>query len=108
MPESTPESCELCQRDNLPLTRHHLIPQTRHKNRRNKREFSRSEVRSRLAMLCEPCHANVHVHFTNKELERRLNTVEALRQEPVIQKFSRWIGRKPAGFKPASRPIHYR
>lgn len=108
MSERDNEACELCGRAKLPLTRHHLIPQTRHKNRRNKRDFSRSEVRTRLAMLCEPCHANVHVHYSNKELERRLNTVEALRQEPVIVKFSRWIARKPAGFKPVSRPIHYR
>jgi hypothetical protein len=102
------ERCELCERDVAEITRHHLIPQTRHSNRRNKRDFERSEVRGRIAMLCRPCHGNVHATFSNKELERRLNTVEALRAEPAIERFTSWIQRRPDGTKVTFSRNQYR
>ena len=48
--------CGLCGREPERLTRHHLIPRTRHANRRNKRDFDRDEVQARVAWLCRPCH----------------------------------------------------
>lgn len=101
-------TCELCERAVETLTRHHLIPQSRHHKRRNKRRFDRVEVRARIAFLCRPCHANVHATFTNKELEERLNTIEALRREPAIERFTRWIRRRPDGTKVPFRRTHYR
>jgi len=89
--------CELCQRQVRNLTRHHLIPQTRHNNRRNKREFDRSDVKLRIARLCRPCHAHVHATINNKRLEREFNTVEALAAHPEIARFVAWIGRRPDG-----------
>src|ERR1051326_1168751 len=49
-------SCQLCGRRVSMLTRHHLIPRTRHANKRNKREFERKEVKRRIAWLCRACH----------------------------------------------------
>ncbi len=103
-----PTACELCERRVRKLTRHHLIPQTRHRNRRNKRDFERDDVRGRIAWLCAPCHTNIHAQFTNKELERRLNTLEALRLEPAIQKFTRWIRNRPDGTTVTFPRINYR
>ncbi|MDX1569478.1 MAG: hypothetical protein R3200_03270 [Xanthomonadales bacterium] len=91
------QACELCGRCVPDLTKHHLIPRTRHSNRRNKRRFSRDEVRNRIAWLCPPCHANLHEQFSNKELEQELNTIDALRNHPVIRRFTRWIARRPPG-----------
>ncbi|WP_346775265.1 hypothetical protein [Wenzhouxiangella sp. XN79A] len=79
------------------LTRHHLIPQTRHSNRRNKRDFDRSDVKQRIARLCRPCHAHVHATLDNKQLEREFNTVEALAAHPEIARFVEWIGQRPDG-----------
>ena len=90
-------ACELCKREVAKLTVHHLIPRTRHKNKRNKKVFSREEVRQRLAMLCRPCHNNLHAVFTEKELEREYNTVAALAAHPDIARFSEWIGSRPDG-----------
>lgn len=90
-------SCELCGREGVELTRHHLIPRTRHKNRRTRREFAREE-RERVAMLCRRCHDQVHVLLTEKELEREYATVERLAAHPDVARFVEWIRGKPPGF----------
>jgi len=90
-----PTHCQLCQRDVSELTRHHLIPRTRHRNKRNKKQFEREDVRTRTIEVCRPCHKNVHAVLTNKELERRYNTLAALKAHPDIAKFSEWVASKP-------------
>ncbi|MFN2348798.1 MAG: hypothetical protein ABR558_04375 [Thioalkalivibrio sp.] len=91
--------CQLCGRAEA-LTRHHLIPKTRHRNRRNKRLFDRVEVRERVIWICRPCHSQVHRVLDEKTLEREYNTLEALQGHPDIRTFTQWIAGKPAGFKP--------
>ncbi|MFL6583053.1 MAG: hypothetical protein ACJ8KU_00890 [Chthoniobacterales bacterium] len=92
-------TCAICGREET-LTRHHLIPRTRHHNKRNKREFDRATVKQVVGM-CRPCHSQIHALFTEKELEREFNTVERLRMHPELTKFARWIAKKPRGFKAA-------
>lgn len=87
----------LCGREER-LTRHHLIPRTRHHNRRNKREFPREAVRETVG-LCRPCHSQVHAVLTEKELEREWNTTDRLNAHPEIRRFGDWIASKPPGFK---------
>jgi hypothetical protein len=89
-------TCELCGREVGKLTRHHLVPRTRHKNKKNKRDFDRREIH-RTVGLCSPCHRHIHTVLDNKQLEREYNTVEALRAHPDVEKFVRWIGKKPHG-----------
>ena len=89
--------CELCGREVARLTRHHLIPKTRHSNRRNKRDFDRAEVKERIALLCRPCHSNVHRCLDNRDLERHYNTIESLLEHPCVQRFTRWIRKRPDG-----------
>lgn len=93
-------ACDLCGRDEE-LTRHHLIPRTRHRNKRTKREFEREEVRATVG-LCRPCHAQLHKLFTEKELEREWNSLERLRAHPDVEKFVRWVAPKPSGFRAQS------
>lgn len=87
--------CQLCGRSVGELTKHHLIPRTRHKNRRNKRDFHRRDVRTRTIDVCRPCHKNIHAVLDNKELERSYNTLAALKSHPDIRKFSEWVASKP-------------
>lgn len=89
--------CRICGREET-LTKHHLIPRTRHHNRRNKRDFARHTVRETIG-LCRPCHSQVHAILTEKELERDWNTIERLNTHPEIRRFGDWISSKPAGFK---------
>jgi 5-methylcytosine-specific restriction endonuclease McrA len=93
--------CMICEREET-LTRHHLIPRTRHANKRNKREFDRAVVKVTVGM-CRPCHSQLHALLTEKELEREWNSVEKLRSHPELRKFAAWIARKPRGFKPIVR-----
>ena len=90
-------TCGLCGREVARTSRHHLIPRTRHSNKRNKRDFSREEVRTRLVDLCRPCHNVIHHTFTEKQLEREYNTVEKLLAHPEIAKFVAWLKDKPDG-----------
>lgn len=87
--------CDLCKRSVPELTRHHLIPVTRHKNKKNKKNFEREEVRSKLLMTCRPCHRNIHAQLTEKQLEYDYNTLEKLLEHPEIKKFTEWISKRP-------------
>lgn len=97
------DACELCGRSGERLTRHHLIPRTRHSNRHNKRTFARAEVHGRVAQLCVPCHRQVHAVLDEKELERSFNTLERLRAVPEIAAFVEWVRRRPPGTKVPTR-----
>lgn len=89
--------CELRGRFVHELTRHRLIPRARHKKKRAKKAFDRREMESRIALLCRPCHKNIHATIENKELEREYNTLEALATHPGVEKFTLWIRNKPHG-----------
>jgi len=90
-------TCAICGREEV-LTRHHLIPRTRHSNKRNKKEFNRREVKATVG-ICRPCHSQIHAVLSEKDLEREWNTVEKLRAHPEIAKFGEWIANRPRGFK---------
>jgi len=90
-------ACELCGRFVHELTRHHLIPRSQHKKKRARKKFDRQEMEERVALLCRPCHRNVHTTIENKELEQEYNTLEALAAHPSIQRFTCWIRDKPHG-----------
>jgi hypothetical protein len=85
-----------------------LIPKARHANKRNKREFDRTEVKHRLAWFCRPCHNHVHALFTEKTLERDFNTLTLLSVHPGVAKFVDWIRLKPDGFKPTSHTSNHK
>ena len=53
--------------------------------------------------LCRPCHKQIHVLFTEKELEREWNSLDKLRAHPELQKFLEWIRRRPRGFHCVTR-----
>jgi len=88
------DRCELCGRQVDEITRHHLIPRTRHKNKRNKRKFDREDVKTRTIDVCRPCHKNIHAVLSNKELERDYNTLDALKTQSDVRRFSEWVASK--------------
>ena len=91
--------CAVCGREET-LTRHHLIPRTRHHNKKNKRDFERAVVRQ-VVGICRPCHSQVHALLSEKELEREYNTVAKLKTHRGVAKFAQWIATKPRGFRVA-------
>ena len=89
--------CELCRRAVPKLTVHHLIPRSRHRNKRTRREFDRAEREGRLALLCPPCHQQVHAVLDEKTLARDYHSVAALAAHPEIARFVAWISSRPPG-----------
>jgi hypothetical protein len=80
-----PTTCALCRRvvpderidDPRVVQRHHLRPEER--------------ATSPTAMLCRPCHDQVHALFTNAELREEYDTVDALRSADRLADYLDWI-----------------
>lgn len=94
------QCCELCGRCGVELTRHHLIPRMRHRNKQVQRRFSREEMTRQLLWVCRPCHSNVHTLLDERELANYFHTRERLLAHPGVARFGAWIHSKPPGFKP--------
>ncbi len=75
----TRDPCPLCKRNMLlcNLTKHHLVPKSRGGKTTEK--------------ICRTCHRQLHALFTNKELARELNSVEALKENKDVQKYLSWV-----------------
>ncbi len=93
--------CQLCERETA-LTRHHLVPQCRHHNKWNKKNFDRRAIKTDLLLLCSGCHRHLHAVFTEKDLERQFHDLPSLRAHPAVEKFVAWLRTKPPGFRPPS------
>ena len=84
-PRPSPQTfiCPICERE-CPWdvrSRHHIIPKSR-----------KGRV---IVLICTDCHRQIHVLFTEKELERSYGTVETLRTAPEMQTWIAWISKKP-------------
>jgi hypothetical protein len=95
-----PDACELCARKTVPLTKHHLIPRTLHRNKRIRKRFTKEQCLTQIAWLCMPCHKSIHRLLSEKEMAADYFTITALAHHPDIADFVSWIKNKPAGFKP--------
>ncbi|OCA84319.1 hypothetical protein A8F94_16545 [Bacillus sp. FJAT-27225] len=86
--KSAIRQCELCLREDVETTTHHLTP----------REMGGTFLPT--ANLCKPCHKQIHALYSNEELAFRLNTIERLKDDPQIGKFLKWIRKQPSGKLP--------
>jgi hypothetical protein len=76
--------CELCSRENVETTIHHLTPK------------EEGGTKLPTAILCIPCHKQIHALFTNQELALCLNTIDKLKENERIIKYLKWIQKQPA------------
>ena len=92
-PPTTSEDplCPLCERPIPPSERdaHHLVPKSK--------GGVQTEVLHRI------CHRQIHALFTETQLARSHHTVEALRADPDLAAFIRWVQGKPADFRERTR-----
>lgn len=84
--------CQLCARESA-LTFHHLIPRKLHRRNRFAKHYSREQLNEGV-MLCRRCHRGVHKLYSEMELGSRLNTLEALRQDPAVARHVVWVARQ--------------
>lgn len=83
--------CNLCERENLELTFHHLIPKCQHKRNWCKKKFTKEEMKKSGINVCIECHKNIHRLISNVELAKFYYTLELLLEHPKIKKFLGWI-----------------
>ncbi|KAG5922964.1 hypothetical protein E4U42_005080 [Claviceps africana] len=89
---SRTDACELCERDWIPLSYHHLIPRFVHE-KVVKRGWHRREDLQNVAWLCGACHRFVHQFKTHEELARDYYTVDSLLADEEVRRFAAWVGR---------------
>lgn len=85
-------ACEICDRDWVPLTYHHLIPRFVHA-KVLKRGWHREDELQNVAWLCRSCHSFVHHFAGHEDLARYYYTVELLLEQEEVQAFAKWVGR---------------
>lgn len=84
--------CELCARDWVALSFHHLIPREVG-DKAVRRGWHRREDLGRGAWLCHACHGFVHEFRGNEELARGYFSVERLLAEEEVRRWAGWVGR---------------
>jgi hypothetical protein len=77
--------CELCGRNHVETTVHHLLPKEMGGNY------------GPTADLCIPCHKQIHALYTNDEIAARLSTLPELREDENLARFIKWIRKQPPG-----------
>lgn len=87
--------CCLCGR-HTDLTFHHLIPRKVHRRAHFRKHVPQEQLQAGVA-LCRPCHKAVHRLFDEMTLARELNTLEALRAAPAMQRHIQWVRKQRIG-----------
>jgi 5-methylcytosine-specific restriction enzyme A len=78
------ETCELCGRENVETTIHHLLPK------------EMGGTFGATAALCIPCHKQIHALYTNHEIAARLTTLDDLKSDNQLSSFLKWIRKQPS------------
>lgn len=87
---SKQQVCELCGLE-CELTKHHLIPQSRAKNKYKEIK----EDPSNLLWICRSCHDQIHSLWDESTLRDLYNSKEKLLATPEMQKFIAWKRKHP-------------
>lgn len=85
-------ACEICGRDWINLTYHHLIPRFVHA-KVIKRGWHREDELNNVAWLCAACHRFVHHFASHEDLARQYYTVDLLLGQEEVAAFASWVGR---------------
>lgn len=85
-------ACEICEREWINLSYHHLIPKSVHAKVLKRGWHEEWELNS-VAWLCGACHRFVHNCASNEDLAKDWFTVERLMQREDVRNWAEWAGR---------------
>jgi hypothetical protein len=88
--ETRTNACEICERDWVPMTYHHLIPKQVHA-KVLKRGWHEEKRLNSVAWLCRACHSFVHRMASNEDLAREYYTVERICEREDVHKWAQWV-----------------
>ncbi len=77
-------TCKLCERKEIELTVHHLIP----------KEEGGAFLKT--ALLCKACHKQIHTLYSNKEIALRLYSIPLLKDDEEMKGYLKWIKKQPS------------
>lgn len=52
-------------------------------------------ARNKVADTCRPCHSQLHILFSEKQLEREFNTIEKLKADESVRRWIEWKRKRP-------------
>lgn len=86
--------CPLCNRiiPEEQESKHHLIPK------------SKGGEKEDIVIIHIACHRQIHMVFTNNELDDYYYTVERIKEHSEMEKFINWISKKDPSFLPQFTP----
>lgn len=87
----SPDPCPLCGRPNHHPSDHHLVPRSRESHAQDRGELGSPPPK---LPACRDCHDAIHATFSNKQLEREYNTVDALMAHEGFAKMIAFIGKQ--------------
>lgn len=91
-------TCEMCKRENVKLTFHHLIPKTVHRRSYFKKKYSRQFLNTHGLNLCNLCHNGLHRLYDEMTLAKQYHTLDLILADQAISKHIEWV-RKQKGEK---------
>ena len=87
-----PGRCLLCGRDTW-LTLHHLIPRKVHRRQHFRKHYTKQELQQGI-LICRKCHHAIHQFYDEMHLAKHLNTLTALRNDPLLAEHFRWVSKQ--------------
>jgi hypothetical protein len=90
--------CELCGRDVLETTEHHLVPRSTHRVKRV-RAMHTFEAMHTTASLCQPCHRAMHQFWPEKTLATSYYSIELLLAEECIRRHVAFVRKQRPGYR---------
>lgn len=90
------KKCPICSRELIAgdsIDEHHLVPKTfknRYKDNINNKDNK--------IIIHKVCHRKIHATFAESDLFSYYNTIERILEHDEIQKFVKWIAKKPADY----------
>lgn len=86
--------CKLCGREKE-LNFHHFIPKTLHSNKWFKKHFTKEELNQGIYICKNDCHKEIHKFIDEKEMGREYNTLEKLKNHPMVYNYIKWVRKQP-------------